>query len=86
MTDQLQPLDVATNKLFKNRLRKYYADWLTEQNHQLTPAEQIERASLGQVTSCITAAMEDIPAELIVRPFQKCCISNALNGTEDCAL
>lgn len=29
MTSQLQPLDVAINKAFKDRLNKHYTDWLT---------------------------------------------------------
>lgn len=85
MTSQLQPLDVAINKPFKDRLRKYYTDWLTEQDHQLTSAVQIKRALLGQVTNWNAAAWEDNPA-LIARSFRKHCISNALDGTEDCAL
>ncbi|KAM7298529.1 pogo transposable element with KRAB domain [Ixodes scapularis] len=83
MTSQLQPLDVSINKPFKDRLRKFYTDWLTEQEHELTPAGRIKRASLGQVASWIAAAWDDIPSELIVKSFQKCSISNALDGTED---
>lgn len=86
MTSQLQPLDVAINKPFKSRVRKYYTDWLTEQDHELTPAGRIKRASLSQVAKWVAAAWEDIPAEMIVRSFRKCSISNALDGTEDSAL
>lgn len=37
-------------------------------------------------TSWIAAAWDDIPAELVVKSFRKCCISNALDGTDDHAL
>ncbi|KAH7975439.1 hypothetical protein HPB52_001768 [Rhipicephalus sanguineus] len=34
----------------------------------------------------MAAAWDDIPGTLIVLSFKKCGISNALDGTEDCAL
>lgn len=67
MSSQLQLLDVAIKKPFKEGHRKFCTDWLTKRDHQLTPAKWIKHASLGQVMSCITAAWEDVPAELIIR-------------------
>ena len=31
----------------------------------------------------MSAARKAIPESIIVRPFKKCCISNALDGSED---
>ena len=31
----------------------------------------------------MSAALKAIPESIIVRPFKKCCISNALDGSED---
>jgi len=31
----------------------------------------------------VSAAWKAIPKSIIVRPFKKCCISNALDGSED---
>jgi len=31
----------------------------------------------------VSAARKAIPESIIVRPFKKCCISNALDGSED---
>lgn len=86
MTGQLQPLDVCLNKPFKDRLRKYYVDWLSEERRELTPTGRIKRASLGVVATWIAAAWDDIPESLVARSFRKCCISNALDGSEDSAL
>uniref|UniRef100_A0A224YXZ2 Pogo ele1 orf1-h 1e-40-j 4 n=1 Tax=Rhipicephalus zambeziensis TaxID=60191 RepID=A0A224YXZ2_9ACAR len=86
MTGQLQPLDVCINKPFKDRLRGLYTDWLSEEDHQLTPTGRIKRASLSQLAGWVAAAWDDIPETLIVRSFKKCSISNALDGTEDCAV
>lgn len=86
MTSQLQPLDVAINKPFKDRLRKHYTDWLTSEDHQFTPTGRIKRASLGQLADWIAAAWNEIPDEAIIRAFKKCCISNAMDGSEDDAL
>ncbi|KAG0419507.1 hypothetical protein HPB47_004057 [Ixodes persulcatus] len=76
-SDARQPLGVAINRPFKDRLRE---------DHQLTPTGRIKRASLGQVASWIAARGDDIPAKPIVKLFQKCCILNALDGTDDHAL
>ncbi|KAH7942808.1 hypothetical protein HPB52_001590 [Rhipicephalus sanguineus] len=62
------------------------ADWLSTEDHQLTPTSRIKRASLSQLAGWVAAAWDDIPGTLIMRSFKKCGISNALDGTEDCAL
>ena len=31
----------------------------------------------------MSAAWKAIPESIIVRPFKKCCVSNALDGSED---
>lgn len=86
MTSQLQPLDVAINKPFKDRLRKHYTDWLASEEHQLTPTGRIKRASLGQLANWVAAAWSEISDDTIIRAFKKCSISNAMDGSEDDAL
>jgi hypothetical protein len=36
-----------------------------------------------EVIRCVSAAWKAIPESNIVRSFKKCCISNALDGSED---
>ena len=41
------------------------------------------RAAPSEVTRWWSAAWKAIPERIIVRYFKKCCISNALGGSED---
>jgi len=36
-----------------------------------------------EVIRCASAAWKAIPESIIVRSFKKCCVSNALDGSED---
>ena len=79
----LQPLDVAINKPFKDRMRKKWQDWMLADQHTFTPGGRIRKVELDQICQWIVEAWEDIPSELIKKSFRKCCITNALDGTED---
>ena len=41
------------------------------------------RAAPSEVARWVSAARKAIPVNIIVRSFKKCCISNALDGSED---
>ena len=41
------------------------------------------RAAPSEVARWVLAAWKAIPESIIVRSFKKCCISNALDGSED---
>ena len=41
------------------------------------------RGAPSEVTRWLSAAWKAIPESIIVRSFKKCCISNALDGSED---
>ena len=41
------------------------------------------RAAPSEVARWVSAAWKAIPESIIVRSFKKCCISNALDGSED---
>ena len=41
------------------------------------------RAAPSEVAPWLSAAWKAIPESIIVRSFKKCCISNALDGSED---
>ena len=44
---------------------------------------KIKHAAPSEVAWWVSAAWKAIPESIIVRSFKKCCISNALDGSED---
>lgn len=80
---QLQPLDVAVNKPFKDRVAKSYKEWLMKEDAAMTPTGRRKKASLAEVSTWVKDAWNDLPAAIIVYAYKKCCISNALDGRED---
>jgi len=51
--------------------------------HALTPTGRTRKADLNIICKWIIESWNDIPSELISKSFRKCCITNALDGTED---
>lgn len=83
LTCKLQPLDVSVNKPFKQYIREEYENWLTNEEHPLTPTGKIKKAPASTVAQWVSNAWKKIPEKIIVKSFKKCCITNALDGTED---
>jgi len=83
MTSMVQPLDVAINKPFKDRMRKKWQEWMLADQHTFTASGRIRKVELPQICQWIYEAWEDIPNELVRKSFRKCCITNAMDGTED---
>ena len=83
MTSVLQPMDVSINKPFKDRLRQQYLTSIADPVRELTKTGKIKRAAPSEVARWVSAAWKAIPESIIVRSFKKCCISNALDGSED---
>jgi hypothetical protein len=54
-----------------------------ETARELTGTGKIKFAAPSEVTRWVLAAWKAIPESIIVRSFKKCCISNALDGSED---
>jgi hypothetical protein len=50
---------------------------------KLTETGKIKHAAPSEVARWVLAAWKAIPESIIVRSFKKCCISNALDGSED---
>ena len=79
----LQPLDVSINKPFKARLSGQYNCWISDHDRELTASGKIKRAQPHVAAHSALSTWKSIPAELVAKSFKKCCISNALDGTED---
>jgi len=50
---------------------------------ELTETGKIKCAAPSEVARWVSAAWKAIPESIIIRSFKKCCISNALCGSED---
>lgn len=83
MTSKLQVLDVVVNKPFKDQLRKQYSDWLLEGGHAFTPSGKIKKLSVSLMCEWILSSWHTISPDSIIKGFKKCCVSNALDGSED---
>lgn len=83
MTSQLQPLDVSINKPFKDYLKKEYESWLWMDNHPLTPSGKIKKAPASKLAEWVSNAWNKISNSVVEDSFKKCCITNALDGSED---
>uniref|UniRef100_A0A3Q3KXW9 HTH CENPB-type domain-containing protein n=1 Tax=Labrus bergylta TaxID=56723 RepID=A0A3Q3KXW9_9LABR len=86
VTSQLQVLDAVVNKPFKDNLRKRYTEWLLSGNHALTRTWKIQKLSVRLLCEWILQAWDAVSSQSIIHGFKKCCISNALDGSEDDAL
>ncbi|KAJ8868198.1 hypothetical protein PR048_032007 [Dryococelus australis] len=64
MTFQLQVLDVAVNKPFKDKMKALYNDWLLCDNHPLTPSGKIKKPSVTQLCAWISAAWMSVKREV----------------------
>ena len=83
MTGILQPLDVSINKPFKDRLRNKWQHCMISGEHTLTASGRMRKAELNVICNWIKQTWNEIPTEMIQKSFLKCCITNALDGTED---
>jgi hypothetical protein len=83
MRSVLQPLDIFVNKPFKDRLRQQYLTWIADPARELTENGKIKCAAPSEVARWVSAAWKAIPESIIVGSSRKCCISNALDRSED---
>lgn len=83
MTSILQILDVVVNKPFKDHLRESYSNWLMNNSHELTKSGRIKKPSIRDICDWILESWEKISCESIMKGFKKCCVTNALDGSED---
>ncbi|CAG8786058.1 402_t:CDS:2, partial [Gigaspora rosea] len=73
LTKKLQPLDVYINKSFKDKYRKFYLDWMSEEIKKLTRTGP----------EWVIKSWNQVDPALIKRSFKCCGISTAQDGTEE---
>ena len=87
LTSQLQPLDVSINKPFKEKVRILWSDWMAgSTDHALTRGGRLQKPSIKLWCQWVLKAWNEIDPTIIIKAFKKCCISNALDGSEDSIL
>jgi hypothetical protein len=64
-------------------MRQQYLTWIADPARELTETGKIKGISLSEVARLVLAAWKAIPESIIVKSFKKCCLSNALDGSED---
>jgi hypothetical protein len=64
-------------------LRQQYLTWIADPACELKGTVKIKHAAPSEVAQWVLVVRKAIPESVIVRSFKKCCISNALIGSED---
>lgn len=83
MTSMLQPLDVSINKPMKVLLQRRWNMWYASGTHSFTKGGRMRKPELEEICQWIVDAWQELEPQIIVHSFKKCCISNALDGSED---
>jgi hypothetical protein len=83
VTNQLQLLNILVNKPFEDYLSMACEICLLSENLPLTPFDKIKRASSSKLTEWVSAAWKKIAGKTVEHLFKKCCITDALDGTEN---
>ena len=83
LTPVLQPLDKCLNKPFKDSIRSKYLAWMISGPFEYTPSGKKKPPTRNLVLRWVHEAWQEIPAQMVMKSFKTCGISNALDGTED---
>jgi len=83
LTSICQPLDVAINKPFKDRLRKEWHLWMANGGAGETTAGNFRRAKYSDVCNWVKRAWENISNETIINSFVSCGITDSLDSDHE---
>lgn len=75
-------LDVG-NKPFQDDLKQLFSEEILTGDHALTPADRMKKPSVTLLCQWIIIALQHISPKVTVEAFKKCCVSNAVDGTDD---
>ena len=70
----------------KTRVQAQYHAWMVNGPFTYTPSGKKRALSKELVLEWVNKAWQEIPADLVIKSFKSCSISNALDGTEDDAV
>jgi len=79
----LQPLNKWLNKPFKDSIRRKYLACMISGPFEYTPSLKEKAPTRNLFLRWVHEAWREIPAEMVIKSFKTCDISNALHGTED---
>jgi hypothetical protein len=71
------------NKLFKDHLKQLYNEWLLTGDHALSQTKRIKKPNMTLHCQWIIKSWQRSSSEVILKAFKKCCISNAVGGTDN---
>lgn len=71
-TSAVQPMDVGVNRPAKTNMRDDYDEWITQENHSLTPSGLIRRAPREVAVEWVAKAWERIEVTTIRNSFTAC--------------
>ena len=83
MTSILQLLEVGMNKPLKDHLQRRWNKWVLDGKHSFTPAGCIRKPYLQLICIWIFESWAAISPTTVRRSFLKCCITNAIDRTEN---
>ncbi len=79
----LTTMDVSVNCPLKEYVRQEYEKWLENPNLPVTKAGKTKKAFPSVIASWILTGWQKISEDIILKSFKTCCISNALDDSED---
>lgn len=82
-TKYIQASELSWNKPFKDLCQMAYDDWMSETEHEITPAGRIKAPSRRSCVERILSAWESLPNDVIKESFKACAISLPIDGSED---
>ena len=83
LTPVLQPHDKCLNKPFKDSVRNKYLAWMISGPFEYTPSRKKKPPTRNLALRWVHEAWQEILAEMVMKSFKTCGISNALDGTDD---
>ncbi|CAG8785957.1 28829_t:CDS:2, partial [Dentiscutata erythropus] len=82
-TSVLQSPDVSINKLFKNRMRQRWEEWIDKEKVVLTKNGNRKKASYELVSEWVSKTWKEISSNMLVRSFETTGLTLNPDGSED---
>ena len=71
LTKKVQPLDLSSNKPFKDNMKNHWDAWMKEGVHEFTKSKKMKRASYSTVCHWIVQSWKNVSEETIKNGFKK---------------